>query len=417
MIFGLALIPCLTAPAYADPRPVSGLFTLQQAVARAQTAAFDVRIAQSDAAMAAADANSARASLRPQISVSANVLDANQPQLGMPISRQAYGAASLSIPVWAPSNSLTARAAADTALAARTSASATESDAIFATVQAYRRIQLADAVLAARRTAVVDQQEHLRRTEERVSAGKSARYLTARDRAALASAQQAEEDGASERDQAAFDFDALLDLNQGPIAVEPLERGSTTDTPDAVLARALRQRPALLAAEQRVNAAQAAIGAARAAYRPTASLTASSYNGNSSPYLGRSGGQVLLNASLPIVDGGSRGAAAARTSAEYDRAVAIRDQIRAGVARDVGDSWREYEAAGRNLATATNALADAEEQLRIASLRESVGKAIDLEVLDALAVAASARESVVRNVARYDIAIAAIHHAAGDLSP
>lgn len=166
-----------------------------------------------------------------------------------------------------------------------------------------------------------------------------------------------------------------------------------------------------------MKAAQAAIAAVRAAYRPTASLTASSYNGSSSPFLGRSGGQVQLTASLPIVDGGSRSTAAARARADYDRAVATRDQIRAGIARDVGDSWREYEAAGRNLATATTALADAEEQLRVASLRENVGKTIDIEVLDALAVAPSARESVVRNIARYDIAIAAIHHAAGDLSP
>lgn len=417
MLFGLALVPCLAAPAFADPRPVSGLFTLQQAVARAQTAAFDVRIAQSDAAMAAADANSARASLRPQIGLSGNLLDANQPQLGMPIAKQAYGAASLSVPLSAPSNALTARAVADTALVARTSTSATESDAIFATVQAYRRIQLADAVLAARRTAVSDQQQHLRLTEQRVAAGKAARYLAARDRAALASAEQGEEDAASERDQAAFDLEAMLDLSQGPIATEPLERATTTDTSESVLARALRQRPALVAAEQRVNAAQASIAAARGAYRPSASLTASSYNGSSSPFLGRSGGEVLLSASLPIVDGGSRAAAVARASAEYDRAVALRDQIRAGVARDVSDSWREYEAADHNLATATTALADAEEQLRIASLRESVGKAIDIEVLDALAVAASARESVVRNIARYDVAIAAIRHAAGDISP
>jgi outer membrane protein len=324
---------------------------------------------------------------------------------------------SLSIPVSAPSTAFAARAAADTALAARTSASATQSDAIFATVQAYRRIQLADGILDARRTAVADQRAHLRLTEQRVTAGKAARYLAARDRAAVASAEQGEEDAASERDQAAFDLEAMLDLSQGPIAVDPLERATTTDTPQTVLARALRQRPALLAAEQRVNAAQAGVAAARGAYRPSASLTASSYNGTSSPFLGRSGGQVQLTASLPIVDGGSRSAALARASAEYDRAVATRDQIRAGIARDVSDSWREYEAAGRNLATATTALADAEEQLRVASLRESVGKAIDIEVLDALAVAASARESLARNLARYDIAIGAIHHAAGDLSP
>jgi len=33
-----------------------------------------------------------------------------------------------------------------------------------------------------------------------------------------------------------------------------------------------------------------------------------------------------------------------------------------------------------------------------------------------LSVAANARETALRSIARYDLAIAAIHHAAGDLS-
>jgi outer membrane protein TolC len=85
--------------------------------------------------------------------------------------------------------------------------------------------------------------------------------------------------------------------------------------------------------------------------------------------------------------------------------------------RDVARAWREFEAATRNLATAAAIQADAREQLRLVTLRQTAGKAIEAEVLDALSVAANARETVVRSIARYDIAIAAIHHAAGDLSP
>jgi outer membrane protein TolC len=124
-----------------------------------------------------------------------------------------------------------------------------------------------------------------------------------------------------------------------------------------------------------------------------------------------------VTASLPIVDGGSRGAVVAKAQAQYERAAAVRDQIRATATRDVGNAWREYEAASRNTTIATSALADAEEQLRVASLRESAGKAIATEVLDALALAASARETVARSIARLDTSIAAIHHAAGDIAP
>ncbi|MDB5073464.1 MAG: outer membrane protein [Candidatus Eremiobacteraeota bacterium] len=403
-------------PPSAKPPPVATL-TLAQALERARTAAFDVRIAQADAAVAAADAASSRAMLRPRIALSANALEANEPQLGMPVARQAYAAASISVPLFTPSSALAARAADLTALAARTTVSGVVNDAVFSAAQAYRRVQLADAVLLARNAAVTDQENHLRVTEQRVAAGKTARYLLARDRAALASAQQAQEDAASERDRAANDLSAMLGLALESMGVEPLARDAFSDTRDAALSRALGRRPALVAAEQRVSASLAGVAAARGALRPSATFTAQSYNGSSSPALGRSGGQVEVTASLPIADGGSRAAASAKARAEYERAVAARDQIRAGVVRDVANAWREFEAASRNIATATSALGDAQEQLRIATLRESIGKGTAAEVLDAVSMAASARETIARSIARYDVAIAAIHHAAGDITP
>jgi len=374
-------------------------------------------MARADAAGAAAEANSATALLRPQISVTANALDANEPQVGMPIARQAYGAATLSVPLFTPSNRVGARAARESALAATTGIEATSDDAVLTTVIAYRRVQLADAVLGARQTAVTDRERHLNVTEQRIVAGKAARYLALRDRAALATAQQAQEDAASERDQAANALQALLDLNFEPVSVEPLLPLSFSESRDALLARAIKQRPSLRAAEQRVVAAGSGIAASQAAFLPSATLTAQSYNGDSSPALGRGGGQVQLTASLPIIDGGSRSAATSRARAQYDRAVAARDQARIGVRLDVANAWREYEAATRNLATASAAVADAQEQLRLAEVRETAGKAIDVEVLDALAVDAVARETVARSVARYDVAIATLHHAAGDSLP
>jgi len=410
-------IVMLSAASAGAQEPLPRSLTLQQAVERVRSTGFDVRMAKADARVASADAASAGAALRPQIGISGNVLDANEPQLGMPIARQAYGAATLSIPLFTPSNRLNARAANQIAGAAQSAVFATTSDAVFSTVQAYRKVQLADAVVVARQAAVADQVTHLRLTEERVAAGKVARYVTLRDRASLASAQQALEDAASERDQAAYDLEALLDLPQDPVVLEPLVQATLNETREAALARALQQYPSLLAAEQRLAAAQIGISAARSAYRPSTVLTAQTYNGASSPALGQSGGQVQLTASLPIVDGGSRAAALAKAQAETDRATAVRDQVRASVLRDVASAWREYEAATRNLATATAVQADAQEQLRLVTLRQSAGKAIEVEVLDALSVAANARETVVRSIARYDIAIAAVHHATGDVTP
>lgn len=99
-----------------------------------------------------------------------------------------------------------------------------------------------------------------------------------------------------------------------------------------------------------------------------------------------------LSQGLPPPQAYSREAPVAKAQAEADRAVAARDQVRADVLRDVASAWREYEAATRNLKTATAVQADAQEQLRLVTLRETAGKAIEVEVLDALFVTPRTRD-------------------------
>jgi len=413
--FAATAIPVAGAAA---EQPTAPVLTLAQAVQRVQQVGFDIRMARGDAAIAEADARTARVGLHPQLGVSVIGLNANEPQLGMPVARQAYGAASLSVPIFTPATRAAASAAAASASAAATTVEGVVNDAVLSVVQTYRRAQLADAVFSARQVAVRDQQDHLRVTELRVAAGKSPRYTVARDRAGVAVAVQAAEDAAAERDQARNDLAALLDmdLTQAP-ATEPLTVVAFDASPEALLARALRERPSLRAAEQRVTAARANVVSARDAYLPTAQLSAQTYNGSSSPALGSAGSQVQVAVTLPIADGGSRSAAVLRARGELDRATAARDQLRRGAERDVANSLRELQAARSNLATAQAAQADSEEQLRVARLRESSGKGIELEVLDALSVAANSRETVLRSLARYDNAVAGVRHAVGDRTP
>jgi len=405
------------AGAAAD-EPTTPVLTLAGAVQRVQQVGFDVRIARGDAAIAEADARTARVGLHPQLGVSAIGLNAHEPQLGMPVARQAYGAANVSVPLFTPATRAAAGAAASYAAAAVTSVDGTANDAVLFVVQTYPRAQLADAVLAARQVAVRDQQDHLRVTELRVAAGKVPRYTLARDRAGVAIAVQAAEDAAAERDQARNDLAALLDLDisQAP-ATQPLTMIAFDDSPQALLARALRERPSLRAAEHRVTAARESVLSARYAYLPTAQFVAQTYNGASSPAFSSTDSQLQVALTLPIVDGGSRSAAVLRASGELDRATAARDQLRRGVERDVANALRELQAAQANLATAQAAQADAEEQLRVARLRESSGKGIELEVLDALSIAANSRETVLRSLARYDNAVAEVRHAVGDRTP
>lgn len=410
-----ALLFAASAPAGAEQLRIDRLMTLSEALARAQTAGFDVRIARSEAEMASADFTTARSAQRPQLGISGVALDANEPQLGMPIARQAYGSVSLSVPLLAPQAYARARAASATARAALGALDEAANDAALVSAQAYRRVQLSAALLEARAVAVHDQEDHLRVTQARVASGKLARFTLLRDRAALALAVQAQEDAANERDQARNDFAALLDLDLGSqVVFEALAPIAFTESYEVVSVRALQQRPSLRAAALRVQAAEATVSASRDGFLPSVGITAQTYNGNSSPALGRSGGQVQLTATLALIDGGSRAAALRKAEAELARATAVREQIALSVQRDLANAFRELAAARKNLATAQAALSDAQEQVRIAQLREGAGKGIQLEVLDALSMRENARETVAHSLTRYDNAVSAVHHAAGD---
>jgi outer membrane protein TolC len=392
--------------------------TFADAVQRVMTDGFDYRLAVTMAAAADAGARSKAAPTRSSLAVAGTAVDENLPQLGMPVSRQVYVSATASVPILAPAAVAAARAARYLAAGAGPTGDLANArdDAALAAARAYRRAQLGQAILEARHTAVDDQRQHVEQTDQQIAAGRTPRYLAARDRAQLALADQAEEDAAAERDEALNDLATLLALPvDTPIAlVEPLGPIEFTADRDAYLKRALLQRADVAAAHARRLAAEQTVTAYRAAFSPTLALNAQSYNGASTPYLGHGGASISLNASLPIVDGGSRHADIADAAAQLDQARITDTRTQAYAERDVADAWRELQAARDNVARSEATLHNADEQLRVARLRERAGKAIDLEVLDALALTASAREERARSIARFDVAVAVLRRAAGD---
>lgn len=411
-----ATLPAVATTGEAFERYGGGPLTLAAALARVDGANFYVRMARGAAVSAAGDAIAASASGRPLLALTGTAQDANLPQFGMPIARQAYASLTATVPLLAPSSVGNARASRAVGAAAQLDVETARNDAAFAVAQAYRRAQLAIALVDVRNIAVADQRRHLAVTQARIAGGKTPRYVALRDRAALAQSEQHEEDAAAERDKALADLATVLAYDPAsPLTIaEPLARSPAPDqTGDALVASALANQPDVHAAVQRAEAAKLAVRAARSAFEPNASLSAQSYNGGSTPNLGASGAQVSLALSLPVIDGGTRSGAVTKARGELERAEAALDQARATAARDAIDALRDLRAAQKNLATAAAAERDAEAQLGVARLREMAGKAIELEVLDALTVAATARESALRALAIYDVAIAALHHATG----
>jgi outer membrane protein TolC len=400
----------------AQPLVFSGQLSKAQAVARATSAGFDVRAALTDSTAASARAAQARAALLPQLSVSGTGMDANLPQFGMPIARQTYLSATASVPLLDFATGARVRAESLDALAAADDALSARNDAALAAYRAYDRAALAAGISQARLADVADQQANVDLVALRVLVGKAARYQLARAQSGLAVARQAAEDAAAESDEALNDLKAMLDfdLSSRLALSDILTSATTSDSLADFDARVLVQRPDVVAAKARVDAADAALRQAKAEYAPTASITAQTYNGASNPQLGATGSQASLSISLPLLDGGRRSAQAAEAAAARDKAQVDYERATLMAQDDVANAWRELQAARTNVQTAESALASARENLRVAQLREHAGKGIELETLDALSVLASARETALRAQARVDLAVAGVHHAAGD---
>ena len=414
--FAITITIVACQPVYAAPQQWNGPLSRAQAIARATSAGFDVRMAMADAASARGQAIGQYASVLPQVSVSGNHVNAHLPQFGTPEAVQTYASVTASVPVISLAGYSGVRAGKLSADAASADFNATVNDAALNAVKAYDRALLGAAATQAQQVAVTDQETNVRFVELRVRTGKMPRYELARARAAFAQAQQMAEDAAAERDESTNDLKLLLDFDISSNLVIPdrFETPESDDTLAAATQRALKQQPVVLAARLRWNAAHAALDQARAAYAPTAAVTGQTYNGSSNPALGSSGGQVGVSVTLPLFDGGARHGALIEADAALTKAQTDYEREQLMVQNAVANAWRELNAARRNLHTAQAGLDDASESFRVARFRQQAGKGTQLEVLDALAVTANSRLAVLQAQERFDVAIAAVHHAAAD---
>jgi outer membrane protein TolC len=413
----LALLVGAQSVALGAPLQWNGPMSWDQVIARTQSGSFEAQLATLDAAAALSQAAQARAALFPQIGLSGTAMNSTLVQFGMPSAQQTYGSLSATVPLLVPQTWASASAARADANAAQAMASARIGDAVLSALQSYDKASLASAIVEDRAASLRDQLAHLTVTQERVRAGKSARYVAFRDRAGVAAAQEMVADAQAQRDEALNNLALSLDLIVPSHISVTLPRPQPLAVDEATLrARAFAQRPELLAAQGALAAERNRLSAARAAYLPSVSLSAQTYSGTSNPPLGHSGSQVGVTASLALIDGGMRSAQIRQAEIAFTRAQVLYDRIRLMVETDLANALREYDSAQAQLTAATAGLQDAQAQLQIAQLRERAGKAIELETLDALATQASARENLSRAIARYDDAVAAVHHATGDYS-
>lgn len=168
------------------------------------------------------------------------------------------------------------------------------------------------------------------------------------------------------------------------------------DLPSDLLVR----RPDIRAAEQRLQAANANIGAARAAFFPRISLTAAI--GSSSPSLhglfdsGSGSWSFAPQLTLPIFDAGRNRANLTLTEVRKNIAVADYEKTIQTAFREVADALAARDYLGEQV-NAQRAVQDAQaDRLKLLQLRFDNGVASSLDVLDAQRELFSAQQSLVQ---------------------
>ncbi|TCM20576.1 multidrug efflux system outer membrane protein [Novosphingobium sp. PhB165] len=185
----------------------------------------------------------------------------------------------------------------------------------------------------------------------------------------------------------------LLLLVGGPMA-QPLPTGygindahQMTSLDAGLPSTLLTLRPDILAAEEQLRGANANIGAARAAFFPTISLTGMA--GFLSPQLGNlfngdSGTWTFgAGAALPLFDFGRRRAQLEQSKARRDELVATYQRTVQQAFREVADGLVGRQRLQEQIAAQQRAVQDQRILAETAELRYSSGVSVYLEVLDA----------------------------------
>ena len=210
---------------------------------------------------------------------------------------------------------------------------------------------------------------------------------------------------AQQQRQRAVDLNALALLLGEPVPPD-LQAGTTTaaialpDLPAGVPSQVLARRPDVRQAEQQLVAANANIGAARAAFFPRISLTAGV--GTASSELsglfknGSWGWTAAPQLLLPIFDAGRNSANLRSANVSRDIAVAQYEKAIQSAFREVSDALAGRATLGEQLQAQGNVVEAESVRFRLSKLRYDNGVSSYLDLLDAQRSLFAARQALIQ---------------------
>ncbi|EZP66089.1 putative outer membrane efflux protein [Sphingomonas paucimobilis] len=280
-------------------------------------------------------------------------------------------------------------AARDRYLATEESRRAVATDLVAQVANGYLLEREYDERGALARQTIATREESLRILRRRYEVGSGSRLDLAQAEILLAQAQAVLQGLDQDRQ---VNLNALQLLIGGPVEIAPGPRRLADAVPDVDLPPGLPSdllvnRPDIVAAEYALRAANADIGAARAAFFPNIRLTGAF--GSTSTDLdglfasGSRSWSFSPAITLPIFNAGRLKGNLDVAKARQVRAVAEYEQAVQAAFRDVSDALVRRRQLGLQIATTRTMLRAARERGRLAQLRFENGRSAYLEVLDA----------------------------------
>ena len=300
-------------------------------------------------------------------------------------------------------------------------ADATAEQAANVATTAYIRAMRADADLRARQADTVLATELLRIAESQLQAGTGVGLDVTRARAQLAATRAALIASRNARDHAHLDLLRSLALPIGTdvALTDSLSRAATAETiPDepTLVAQAIRNRPDLIAEEQRVQAAKQGISAIKAERLPSLGLVADD------GVIGKNGAKLLntytwgVQVSLPIFDGFRREARVQEQQAVVKEAEVRRRDLEQQTQIDVRGALLDIANAREQLDAATERLRLAEQEVTQARERFNAGVAGNADVVNASLALTASRTLVNDAETAYQLARVSLARAIGSVT-
>lgn len=341
-------------------------------------------------------ADAARARTPADLSLTGSAITSSQFQVGLGIS-------SWEIDFWGRIASLN-EVALQSFLATDAARRTTTLSLIAQVADTYLGLREMDERLRLAQESAASQRESLRIFTRRFEVGSASRLELTQVQTLLAQADSLVVQLQQQRDQQAHALDLLLgspaELPPMPTPAQAEAAWQLTPLQAGLPSQLLLQRPDLVAAEHQLRAANAQIGAARAAFFPSIRLTA--FGGTASNELdglfkgANRAWSFAPSLSLPIFDGGRNQANLDLAEVRRNLAVVQYEQAVQAAFREVADALSARRWLAEQVRVQGEALAVQQERARLSRLAYDNGATSFLDVLDAERSLISAAQQLVQ---------------------